>query len=152
MRVLFLCTGNSARSQMAEALFNAMAAPAHQAESAGSHPAGYVHPLAISTLERFGIAHDQLVSKSLSALTGPFDLVITLCDRAAAEPCPLYTATSRKAHWGLPDPAAVAGTLAEQQAAFEAVLLTLKERICALLRDENHSKHSSGGANSLRSA
>ncbi len=108
-RVLFLCTGNSARSILAEALLNSLGA-GWRAYSAGSHPKGRVHPLAIETLERHGIAVTGLASKGWETFSGPsapaLDVVITVCDQAAGEVCPIWPGAPVTAHWGLPDPAA----------------------------------------------
>lgn len=133
-RVLVLCTGNSCRSIMAEALFNRLGADKVQAVSAGSHPAGYVHPKSIETLKRHGIDPGAARSKSWDEFTGQhFDLVVTVCDAAAAESCPAFLGPARKLHWSTPDPAKAAGTDAEIDAAFDKAFSLLKDRIAACL-------------------
>jgi arsenate reductase len=131
-QVLFLCTGNSARSILAEAILNSRGAGLFRAHSAGSDPAGRVHPLALDTLARMGLPTDGLRSKRWDEFTAagalPLDLVITVCDRAAAETCPVWPGGPLQAHWGLPDPAAVVGD--EQQAqAFRDTYAALGRRI-----------------------
>jgi arsenate reductase len=129
-RVLVLCTGNSCRSVMAEALFNHLGKGKIEAVSAGSFPAGYVHPKSIETLKRHGINPGQPRSKSWDEFAGqPFDLVVTVCDAAAAESCPVFLGTAQKLHWSTPDPAKATGTDAEIEAAFDEAFLMLKERI-----------------------
>ena len=133
-RVLVLCTGNSCRSIMAEALINHLGQGRFQVWSAGSHPAGYVHPGSIAVLQRHGIDPGQPRSKSWDEMTTrTFDLVITVCDQAAAEACPVFAGEPRKLHWSIPDPGRVVGTEAEIQAAFDQTLFLLKERITGLL-------------------
>lgn len=108
-RVLFLCTGNSCRSQIAEALTNARYTETWQAFSAGTRPAGYIHPKALQVLQEVGIDH-QGRSKSMDEFWGQtFDLVVTVCD-AAAEECPVWPGAGRKIHAGFPDPAHAAGS------------------------------------------
>jgi len=103
-RVLFLCTGNSCRSQMAEAIVNARVGGRWQAESAGSRPVGFIHPKALKALEEIGIRHAGR-SKSMDEFRGQeFDLVVTVCD-AAAEECPVWLGKGRKVHHSFPDPA-----------------------------------------------
>ncbi len=134
MRVLVLCTGNSCRSIMAEALINHLGQGRFQAWSAGSHPAGYVHPGSIATLKRHGVDPGQPRSKSWDEMTTRiFDLVITVCDQAAAEACPIFAGQPRKLHWSIPDPGRTSGTEAEIQAAFDQTFFLLKERIHGLL-------------------
>ena len=105
MNFLFLCTGNSCRSILSEVLFNAKAPQGHKAYSAGSKPSGTVHPLTIKTLNRLGYSVEGLSSKSVDECEqyAP-DVVITVCDQAASEPCPLYLGKAIKSHWGLSDP------------------------------------------------
>lgn len=133
MNVLFLCTGNSCRSILAEATFNALAPEGWRAISAGSQPAGYVHPKSLALLEREGIATDGLYSKSWDDLGVSPDLVITVCASAAGETCPVYLSPAPRAHWGVADPAKATGTEAEIEAAFEVAYRTLRHRIEALL-------------------
>jgi len=110
LRILILCTGNSARSQMAEALFNTMGGGRVIAESAGSQPAARVNPFAISTLEEHGIHWTGHSPRAMDGLeTQPWDYVITVCDHAR-EACPLFRAQTVTAHWGMRDPAEVLGT------------------------------------------
>ncbi len=132
-RVLFLCTGNSCRSIMAEALINQMGQGRYHAYSAGSHPTGEVHPRSIATLQRHAIDPGQPHSKSWDDLTNTaFDLIITVCDQAAREPCPIFPGQPRTLHWSIPDPVKNTGTEAAIQAAFEQVFFLLKEKIEAL--------------------
>lgn len=129
-KVLVLCTGNSCRSVMAEALINQLGAGRYQAVSAGSRPAGYVHPQSLATLERHGIKPGSPRSKSWDEFANtPIDLVITVCDSAASEPCPLFSGPAVKKHWSTPDPASATGTVAEIDAAFDEAFQMLKSRI-----------------------
>ncbi len=119
--VLFLCTGNSCRSQMAEAIMNSGRAGAWAAFSAGSRPAGFVHPLAVRVLAEIGIEVRGARSKPLSEFRGrPFDLVVTVCSRAAEE-CPVWLGQGRRIHREYPDPAKAEGTQEEVVAAFRSV-------------------------------
>lgn len=131
--VLFLCTGNSARSIMAEAIMNRKGAPHFRAYSAGSHPAGAVRPEALRQIESAGLSSEGLYSKSWDALTGagapPLHFVFTVCDRAAREVCPVWPGQPLTAHWGIPDPAAVTGTEAEIDRAFRDAFSILDRRI-----------------------
>ena len=131
--VLFLCTANSARSIIAEALLNALGSGRFRAYSAGSHPAGHVQPLALDALHHAGIPTATLRSKSWHEFAGPgappIDFVITVCDRAAAESCPIFPGRPVTAHWGVPDPAAVSGDDAVRRAAYDAALATLRRRV-----------------------
>ena len=127
---LVLCTGNSCRSVMAEASINTLRRGRYQAWSAGSLPTGLVHPKAIETLRRHGIEPDQPRSKSWDEFAGQtFDLVITVCDQAAAESCPLFRGAATKMHWSTPDPAKATGSDAEMNAAFDEAFAMLKERV-----------------------
>jgi len=129
-RVLVLCTGNSCRSIMAEGLINKLGAGGYEAVSAGSNPAGYVHPKSIETLERHGISLSNPRSKSWDEFTVQhFDLVITVCDAAAAESCPLFLGKHEKLHWSTPDPAKATGTEEEIDKAFDEAFGMLKQRI-----------------------
>ena len=131
-KVLFLCTGNSARSQMAEAIVNARLGDEWEASSGGTRPAGYVHPAAVAALAEIGIAHEGR-SKSADEFRGqPFDLVVTVCD-AAAETCPVWLGQGVRTHLGFPDPAAVKGTDEEVMAAFRRVRDDILRRVPALL-------------------
>jgi arsenate reductase (thioredoxin) len=133
--VLFICTGNSARSIIAEALMNhpSVGAGKFHAYSAGSHPKGEVHPLALELLREQRIPIDGLRSKSWEEFSRPdapqLDFVITVCDQAAAEPCPFWPGQPMTAHWGVPDPAAVRGTNIEERKAFRDAFHALRRRI-----------------------
>ncbi len=135
-RVLVLCTGNSCRSIMAEALFNNLGQGMIEAVSAGSNPAGYVHPKSIETLRRHGIDPRHPRSKSWDEFAGhPFDLVVTVCNAAAAEICPVFSGPVRRLHWSTPDPAKTTGTEAEINAAFDQAFTMLKQRIVEYLKN-----------------
>ena len=131
--VLFLCTGNSARSILAEAYLNSAAAGRFRAYSAGSHPNGKVNPLALELLEKEGIPTQGLRSKSWDEFAEPgapkFDFVFTVCDNAAGETCPLWPGRPIKEHWGVPDPAAVQGSGDERRKAFLAAFTQLSAHI-----------------------
>lgn len=127
--ILVLCTGNSCRSIMAEALVNHLGDGRFAAVSAGSHPTGYVHPKSIETLKRHGVNVPDPRSKSWDEFAGrTFDLVITVCD-AAAETCPAFLGAVKKLHWSTPDPAKVEGTEETINAAFDEAFMMLKEKI-----------------------
>jgi len=133
LRVLILCTGNSARSQMAEALFNTLGRGRVVAESAGSRPAPRVNPLAIETLARHGIAWSGHQPRSVEGLERePWDAVITVCDRAR-EACPVFPGHPAVAHWGMDDPAEVVGSEAVRREAFWQASLLLRKRIELML-------------------
>ncbi|HJS48533.1 MAG TPA: arsenate reductase ArsC [Gemmatimonadales bacterium] len=133
LRALFVCTGNSARSQMAEAVMNARSRGRIVAASAGSAPATRVHPLALAALEAHGYAWSGHPPQGLDAVMGqPWDLVITVCDRAR-ESCPVLPGQPAVAHWGMPDPAEATGTEAERQRAFDDALRLVTRRIELLL-------------------
>ncbi len=134
MNILFLCTGNSCRSILAEATFNTLAPAGWQAQSAGSQPTGAVHPRSLALLAREGIATDGLHSKSWDALPTKPDVVITVCGSAAGESCPAYLGPVLRTHWGVADPASATGTAAEIDAAFLTAYRILRSRIEALLR------------------
>jgi arsenate reductase (thioredoxin) len=131
--VLFLCTGNSARSIIAEAILNRVGAGRFHAFSAGSHPKARVNPNTIELLRSLGCDTSQLRSKSWSEFTKPgapeFDFVFTVCDNAAAEPCPLWPGHPMTAHWGVPDPAEVTGNAADIALAFKDAYRMLNQRI-----------------------
>ena len=135
--VLFLCTGNSARSIMAEAIMNRKGAPNFTAYSAGSHPAGFVQPAALRQLEAAQLSTQNLRSKSWDEFSGPeappLHFVFTVCDNAANEVCPLWPGQPMTAHWGIPDPAAAQGTPQEIQKAFSDAFTTLDRRISLFL-------------------
>jgi arsenate reductase len=134
MKVLFLCTANSCRSILSEAMFNHLAPTGMKAFSAGSQPKGEAHPLSIAALQRAGISTDGLSSKSSDAHAelAP-DFVITVCDKAAGEACPVFFGPAVKAHWGLSDPSDLQGSAAELDEAFDATLEHIKLRITAFL-------------------
>jgi len=135
--VLFLCTGNSARSIMAEAIMNAKGGPIFTAYSAGSHPSGKVRPEALKQLEEARIPSPGLRSKSWDEFAAPdaprMDFVFTVCDSAAKEVCPVWPGQPMTAHWGLPDPAAVTGKPEEIARAYRDVFMALERRISLLL-------------------
>jgi arsenate reductase (thioredoxin) len=135
--VLFLCTGNSARSIMAEALLNHKGKGKFAGHSAGSHPTGKVRPEALKQIESSGISTEGLRSKSweeFSRSDSPeLDFVFTVCDNAAKEACPYWPGQPMTAHWGVPDPAAVQGSQEEIERAFHATFLTLERRIALFL-------------------
>src|SRR3954470_1952622 len=132
-RVLFLCTGNSARSILAEAYLNAKGGGTFIAHSAGSHPAGAVNPFALELLRERGIPPRNPRSKSWDEFSGPeavkFDFVFTVCDSAAAEACPMWPGNPLRAHFSVPDPAAVQGSDADKRSAFANAFAALVERI-----------------------
>lgn len=138
-KILFLCTGNSCRSQMAEVVMNRLGKGRFQAFSAGSKPAGFVHPMAIKTLEDAKLSTDGLRSKSWEEHQGqPFDFVITVCDRAK-ESCPVWPGQPITAHWGFEDPAEATGTDEQKERVFRKVFTEIQTRIglfCALRMDQ----------------
>lgn len=135
--VLFLCTGNSARSIMAEAIMNRKGFPTFTAYSAGSHPKGAVHPAALRQIELAKLPVAGLRSKSWEEFAKPgapkLDFVFTVCDNAAKEVCPVWPGQPMTAHWGVPDPAAVQGTAEQIELAFRDAFLTLDRRISLFL-------------------
>lgn len=153
--VLFLCTGNSARSIMAEAILNKRGQPNFTAFSAGSHPSGTAHPEALKQLQTAGISTEGLRSKSWDEFALPgapeMNFIFTVCDNAANEVCPVWPGHPITAHWGLPDPAAVKGSPLEMERAFRNAFSTLDRRIALFLTLplatletmalQNHLKH-----------
>jgi arsenate reductase len=131
--VLFLCTGNSARSIMAEALLRHRGGERFRGFSAGTHPKGAVHPLALELLRRNRVSIDNLRSKSLDEFVlpdaPPIDFVFTVCDQAAGEVCPIWPGQPMTAHWGIPDPAHVEGSDRERERAFSKAFRELDERL-----------------------
>jgi arsenate reductase (thioredoxin) len=142
LKVLFLCTGNSARSQMAEAIINHRMGDVWQAYSAGVKPAGYVHPAALQALQELGI-HLQGRSKHVDELREiPFDLVVTVCD-SAAEECPLWLGPGRRIHLSFRDPAAIEGSQEEKMAVFRQVRDQIVEKIPLILQEHKGSASAS---------
>lgn len=137
IKILFLCTGNSSRSILCEATLNHLDRTRFLAYSAGSQPAGRVNPWALRELTRLGISTDGLRSKCWDEYTGPdapaFDLVITVCDGAASEPCPVFFGDFVRAHWGLPDPTFVSGDADVLAEAFRRTQAVISQRIQALV-------------------
>jgi arsenate reductase len=133
VRILVLCTGNSCRSIMAEALFRKLGGDRVAVKSAGSEPAGIVNPRTIEVLDEAGIEHGWARSKSMSEFVGrEFDHVLTVCDRAA-ESCPVFPGPAVRTHWSIPDPAGATGTDEEQRVVYRAALADLRGRIEAFL-------------------
>lgn len=136
IKILVLCTGNSCRSIMGEALFNHLGKGRFEAVSAGSQPAGYVHPKSLETLKRHGVGIENPRSKTWDEFADrAFDLVVTVCDQAAGESCPLFPGKPKKLHWSIPDPAKATGTEADIEATFNQAFFMLKERIEGLLNE-----------------
>lgn len=132
--VLILCTGNSCRSVMAEGLLRHLGRGRFQANSAGSRPTGQIHPHSLATLRRHGMDDSGFASKSWETFRQvPLDIVITVCDSAAGETCPVFPGAPVKAHWGVPDPAHFEGTQAEIAAEFDRVFGILEKRVRALV-------------------
>ncbi|MCA6215593.1 arsenate reductase ArsC [Ideonella sp. B7] len=135
--VLFICTGNSARSILAEGLLNEMGGGRFRAWSAGSHPKGTVHPMALAVLAEHGIPTDGFRSKGWEVFAQAdaprMDFVFTVCDQAAGEVCPVWPGQPMTAHWGMPDPAAVQGDAQAQHRAFLDTFVTLQRRLRLML-------------------
>ena len=135
--VLFLCTGNSARSILAEAILNEIGAPHFKAWSAGSQPKGAVHPTSLDLLRQLGHPIGALRSKSWDEFSKPgapeFDFIFTVCDNAANEACPIWLGHPATAHWGIPDPAAAEGSEAEKRLAFSDAYGQMKNKISAFV-------------------
>ncbi|HEX5357136.1 MAG TPA: arsenate reductase ArsC [Aquabacterium sp.] len=146
MNVLFVCTGNSARSILAEGILNALGANRFTAYSAGSHPKGEVHPMALDVLQHLGMAQEGYRSKSWDEFAKPtspaLSFVFTVCDNAAGEVCPIWPGQPLTAHWGVYDPAGVDGDEAKQRRAFHEVAHILKRRIELMLALPPESLHS----------
>ncbi len=144
-RVLFLCTGNSARSQMAEGWVNHLLGDRWEAFSAGTHPTGYVHPLAIQAMAELGIDISEHRSKSVEEFRGQnFDVVITLCDSAAQE-CPLWLGPGWAIHMDFPDPAQADGIMEDRLDAFRRVRDSIRERVLGYLETESPEAAVSAG-------
>lgn len=148
MNVLFMCTANSCRSILSEAMFNHLATSPFVAVSSGSFPKGQVLPQSLTTLREANIAVEGLHSKGNDAFAdSPPDIVITVCNNAAGEACPVYFGPALKAHWGLEDPSHVVGDANEVRAAFNATLAIIERRCRAFLAlpfadlDREHLKH-----------
>lgn len=134
MNILFICTHNRCRSILSEAIANDLGHGQLRAWSAGSQPAGVIHPATLAALARHGIATDGLYSKSWDVFESMRpDIVITVCDSAAQEACPVWFGDCVKVHWGLPDPSKLSGDEAAVSAAFDQVITTIKQRMGALL-------------------
>jgi arsenate reductase len=140
--VLFLCTGNTARSILSEAILRKDGATRFNAFSAGSQPKGALNPYALKTLEAYGYPTDGLRSKSWEEFAGPdapvMDFVFTVCDNAAGEACPIWPGQPMTAHWGIEDPVAVEGSDIEKQKAFNLAFRYMKTRISLLLATPIH--------------
>ena len=138
LNTLFLCTGNSARSSMAESILNQPGSDQFRAFSAGSHPKGHVHPLALRLLQQLGYTTVGLRSKSWEEFTGTdapdLNLVITVCDHAAAETCPVWAGQPTSSHWSIPDPAAVKGVEENRIQAFVSAYELLLAKITSLVQ------------------
>ena len=140
-KILVLCTGNSCRSIMAEGLINHFGKENFQAFSAGSNPAGYVHPMSIKTLEKSGIFKSDYKSQSWDDFSDiDFDLVITVCDNAAGEACPVYLSSAPKVHWGVEDPAKFEGSEEEIENEFHRIFTILAKRTHAMVEKYSISK------------
>ena len=140
-KILVLCTGNSCRSILADGLINHFGKENFQAFSAGSNPAGYVHPMSIKTLEKSGIFKSDYKSQSWDDFSDiDFDLVITVCDNAAGEACPIYLNSAPKVHWGVEDPAKFKGSEEEIENEFQRVFAILAKRTHAMIEKYSYTK------------
>ncbi len=143
MNVLFLCTGNSARSILGEAILNHIGNPRFKAFSAGSHPKGEVNSLLLALLRDKGMPVEGLRSKSWDEFARPgapaMDVVLTVCDQAASEPCPLWPGRPTTAHWSVEDPAAVGGSEADKRRAFLRTYEELERRIRQFVADHRET-------------
>lgn len=145
LKLLFICTHNRCRSILCEALARHLGPQRIDAYSAGSQPAGVVHPDTFKHLERRGIDTAGLRSESWDVYADqPWDAVVTVCDSAANEPCPLWLGRAVKVHWGLPDPSRIEGSERQRAAAFDDVISTIEDRITRLLK--RNADDLSGGA------
>ena len=134
-RVLFLCTGNSCRSHMAEGWLRHLGGDRFESFSAGAKPTGYVHPLAIEVMAEVGVDISHHRSKSIAEFDGqPLDLLVTVCDNAR-ESCPMYAGAKRQVHWGFDDPAHATGTKPEQLAVFRRVRDEIRRRLELFLKE-----------------
>jgi arsenate reductase len=138
INILILCTGNSARSIMAEAIFNSLGAPVFRAVSAGSKPVGRVHPLALEQIRQLNVyQEDQFYSKSwdeFALINAPkLDIVLTVCDNAASETCPTFVGQYQRIHWSLPDPAGVSADIESEREAFSRCFHELYTRVAELI-------------------
>jgi arsenate reductase len=132
MKILFMCTANSCRSVLSEGLFNHAAPKGMTAVSSGSFPSGRLNPRAVSTLQALGVDTSALYSKgSESFQDNPPDIVVTVCDKAGGEPCPVYFGPAIKSHWNLADPSDVKGSDEQIQAAFDDTLVHIRKRFAA---------------------
>lgn len=147
LRVLVLCTGNSARSIMAEAIFNTVGAPLFQAFSAGSCPTGKVNPLALEQIGQLALPGGMMIrSKSWEEFTTSdapeLDVVLTVCDSAASEACPTFAGNYHRVHWSFPDPAGASAIFKEEQAAFATCFQEIKKRVASIVRVQHrYSSH-----------
>ena len=143
IRVLILCTGNSTRSQIAEGLFRNLGGDEFDVHSAGTHPAGLVHPLAIETMRERGIDISNQTSKSLSSYDEqPFDYVVTVCDEAYQE-CPIFPGAKNQIHWSTPDPSFAPGDGDERKEAFRHTTASLERRVMSLIAEIRNTKAAS---------
>lgn len=143
IRILVICTGNAARSQVAEGLFRRLGEGEVDAHSGGTHPAGFVHPLAIEAMKERGIDISHLKSKSFSIYEREeFDYVITVCDEAQQE-CPRFTGAAKQLHWSTPDPSFLSGSEEQRKEAFRQTVDSLEARIKSFLEDITNKKTAS---------